>query len=128
MPASVRIIHGRDGVPAAPDGTLDRTASERLLAEVATASRDLADFDVILDCRRVETTMTIADLWYLAEHLARLREFRRHKIAVLPPAEDFDRADFFALVAQNRSMRVRAFTSFEEAIDWLAEGRTTPTH
>ena len=125
MPTNVRIIHGRDCVRAAPDGTLDRAASERLLAEVADASRDLTDFDVILDMRRAEATMTVTDLWYLANDLARLREFHRHKIAILPPAEDFDRADFFALVAKNRAAWVRAFPSFEEAIDWLAEGRAT---
>ena len=128
MPTDVRIIHGRDCPRAAPDGTLDRAASERLLAGLAAASRDLAKFDVILDCRRAETTMTIADLWYLAQYLARLREFHRRKITVLPPAADFDRADFFALATKNRSMGVRAFASFEEAIDWLAEGRTAPTH
>jgi hypothetical protein len=127
MATNVRIIHARDCVRATPDGTLDRATSERLLAEVAAAARGLTDFEVILDTRRAQATLTITDLWYLAEHLVGLPEIRGRKIAVLPPAEGFDRASFFALTAQNRGLRVRAFASFEEAIDWLAEDRTEPS-
>jgi hypothetical protein len=111
-------------VRATPDGTLDRAAGERGLAEVAAAARGLTDFEVILDTRRARATLTVADVSYLAVYLAGLPEMRGRKIAVLPPAEDFDRAAFFALVAGNRGAQIRAFASFEDAIDWLAEGRT----
>jgi hypothetical protein len=121
---NVRIIQARDCVRATPDGTLDRAAGERGLAEVAAASRGLTNFEVLLDLRRAQVTLTIADAWSLAYHLVGLPEMRRHKIAVVPPADDFDRAAFFALVAGNRGLWVRAFASFEEAIDWLAEDRT----
>jgi hypothetical protein len=67
--------------------------------------------------------MTVADLWYLTGYLVGLPEMWERKIAVLPPAEEFDRAAFFALAAENRGGRVRAFASLEEAIGWLAEGR-----
>jgi hypothetical protein len=36
--------------------------------------------------------------------------------------EQFDYAGFFALCAQNRGFQVSAFTSFEDAIEWLIEG------
>jgi hypothetical protein len=124
MATNVRIIHSRDYVRATPDGSLDRATSERLLAEVVTASHVLTDFDVILDMRRSQVTMTIADLWDLANYLTTLPEMRMHRIAVLPPEADFDRARFFALYAESRGMWVRAFASFEAAVDWFAQGRT----
>ena len=124
MATNVVIVHPRDYVRATPDGTLDRATSERLLSEVAAAARGLAEFDVVLDTRGAQATMTITDLWDLASYLVRLPEMWERKIAVVPPAEEFDRAAFFALAAENRGGRVRAFATFEEAFDWLAEGRT----
>lgn len=124
MATSVVIVHPRDYVRATPDGTLDRAASERPLVDVATASRGLADFDVILDLRHAHAMVTVTDLWYLAQYLAGLPELRTRRVAIVAPAERFDLASFFALAAQNRGLRVRAFASFEEAIDWLAEDRT----
>jgi hypothetical protein len=52
MTTNVVIVHPRDYVRATPDGTLDRTTSERLLSEVAAAVRGLSEFDVVLDTRR----------------------------------------------------------------------------
>ena len=125
MPTNVRIIHARDCVRATPEGGVDRAAGQRLLEELVAASRGLAAFDVLLDMRRVQPTLTTADLWFLADHLAGLPELRWRRIAVLPPDGGFDRAAFFAIVASTRGVRIRAFASFEEAIDWLAEGRTS---
>jgi hypothetical protein len=68
--------------------------------------------------------MTIGELWDLASYLIRLPELWGRKIAILPPADEFDRAAFFALAAENRGGWVRAFPAFEESFDWLAEGRT----
>jgi hypothetical protein len=37
--------------------------------------------------------------------------------------EKFDRARFFALCAENKGFNVEAFTSYEEAMDWLLEAK-----
>ena len=66
--------------------------------------------------------MTTTDLWYLAQHLAGLGGLWGHRVALVAPPDQFDGS--FALFAQNRGVPVRACASFEEAIDWLAEGRT----
>ncbi len=124
MATNVRIIHGRDCVRAAPDGALDLATSERLLAEVSTASRGLTAFDVILDVRNAQMTMTVADVWNLASYLTTLPEMRMRKIAVLPTESDFDHAAFFGRFAETRGMWVRAFASFEAEVDWFAQGRT----
>jgi hypothetical protein len=38
---------------------------------------------------------------------------------VLCPLEKFDNARFFALCAENRGVNVHAFTSYEDAMEWL---------
>lgn len=63
--------------------------------------------------------MSVIDLWYLAAELSNLHKAFSRKTAVLCPLEQFDHAGFFALCAQNRGLQVRAFTSFEDAIEWL---------
>ena len=40
--------------------------------------------------------------------------------AVLCPMERFDRARFFALLADSKGFDVEAFTSYEEAMSWLS--------
>jgi hypothetical protein len=40
---------------------------------------------------------------------------------VLCPLERFDHSRFFALCAENRGFDVRAFVSYEDAMEWLIE-------
>jgi hypothetical protein len=48
-----------------------------------------------------------------------LRIAARRHTAVLTSKERFDDAEFFAISAGGMGRRVQAFTSFEEAFDWL---------
>jgi hypothetical protein len=119
MTTDIRIIHAHDFIKATADGQLDLEKSKQLLVEVATASASLVDYEVLLDTRNTESVMSITDLWYLAAELSNLAKPFYGKTAVLCPVENFDYAGFFALCAANRGFRVKAFTSFEEAIEWL---------
>jgi hypothetical protein len=42
---------------------------------------------------------------------------------VLCPIERFDRARFFSLLAESKGFDVEAFTSYEEALEWLSGER-----
>ncbi len=119
MPTNVKIIHASEFIKATAEGKLDFEESKRALQEIASAAGPLADCEIILDTRKAEVVMSPSDLWYLAAELDKLRkDLHGRKIAVLCPLEDFDHAEFFELCAQNRGFSVRAFTSFEDAIDW----------
>ena len=120
MATDIRIVHARDFIKATPGGQLDFEESRRVLVEVASASTQLGDFDVLLDTREARVQLSDADLWHLAAELSRLRQPFARRTAVLCPVENFDSAGFFALCAQNRGLRVEAFASFEDAIDWLS--------
>jgi len=121
MPTDIRIIHAHDFIKATPEGHLDLEQSKRLLVELTSAS--LNDYDIIIDTRKAQSEMSILDLWDLAAELDNLRKDSSRKTAIVCPFERFDHAGFFARHAQNRGFRVREFTSFEDAINWLLRNK-----
>ncbi|MGO8942355.1 MAG: hypothetical protein ACLQJ7_01595 [Syntrophobacteraceae bacterium] len=125
MATNIRIVHAHDFIRAAPEGDLDLEESQKLLNEIASATAGLVDYEIIVDTRKVQVEMSPTDLWYLAAELCKFREtFFRKKTAVLCPLEEFDQAEFFELCAKNRGFQVKAFTSFEDAIEWLVANGT----
>jgi hypothetical protein len=119
MATQITVVHSQDVIRAAPDGKLDYAKAEALIAEIASASAGLADHRIFVDTRHVESVLSVGDLWYLASELSKGGKTYLKKTAVLCPLEAFDSAGFFAICAQNRGYPVEAFTSFEEAVEWL---------
>ena len=126
MPANIRIIHAQEFIKANPEGQLNLDESMKMLIEIASASAPLVDYDIILDTRKTQSRMSETDLWFLASELNNYfsKTFSRtQKTAVLCPLQQSDNAKFFALCAKNRGFKVKAFTSFEEAYEWLIADR-----
>ena len=124
MPSNIRIIHAHEFIKATPEGYLDLEESKKVLMEIASASALLGDCGVILDTRKAHAKMSAINLWYLAAELSNLRKTFCRKTAVLCPLERFEYASFFALCAKNRGLQVQAFTSIEDAIEWLIANGT----
>jgi len=124
MPTTVKVIRTQEFVRARPNGTFDLEASEQMLMDIAKASANMQDVQVLIDVRHARGALTAGDLWYLADRLGRYRHAFSGKTAVLCPTEKFDRARFFALVADGKGFDVQAFTSYEEAMTWLAGEET----
>ncbi len=131
MATNVRIIHAHDFIKATPEGRFDLEMSKKGLAEIASAAVTLTDYEILLDTRKAQIEMSVTDLWYLASgtrslaaELVNARGRFPKKTAVLCPFGDFDHASFFALCAENRGLNIRAFTSFEDAIEWLIANGT----
>ena len=121
MSTNIRIIPAHDFIKAVPEGQLDFEESKKSLAEIASISAPAFDYEIILDTRKAQVKLSIADLWYLAAELSKLGKPFSRKTAVVCPPEGFDHAGFLALCAQNRGVQVKAFTSFDDAIEWLFE-------
>lgn len=119
MPTDIRVIKAKDFVRATPEGKLDFETSKKALIEIASATAHLVDYEILLDTRKAQVQMSVTDLWYLAAELSNLRKPFSRKTAVLCPVERFDDAAFFALCSENRGFRIKAFTSFEDAMNWL---------
>ena len=121
MPTNVKVIQAKDFVRATPQGHADIEKAERLLKDIATAGAGIDDFNVLVDTRRSSGGLTANELWSLAHKLAQYRHAFGRKTAILCPAERFDHSRFFALCAENRGFDMRAFVSYEEAMEWLIE-------
>jgi hypothetical protein len=124
MPTNIKIIHAHEFIKATPEGHIDLEKSKKLLIEMATVSAPLFDYEIILDTRKAQSEMSITDLWNLCGEMSNLRKVFSRKTAILCPLQRFDYAGFLALCAQNRGLQVWAFTSFEDAIEWLIENGT----
>jgi len=120
MPTDIKIISAYDFVRATASGEFDFEMSKKALIEVASATAHLVNYRILLDTRKTQMQIAAGDLWHLARELSNLGKAFCQKTAVLCPTERFDDAAFFALCGQNRGFRIQAFTSFEDAIDWLS--------
>jgi len=120
MPTNVKVIQSHEFVRARPGGVLNIEASEALLLEIAKAAEGLDKAEILIDTRRADGQLGAADLWFLADRLGKHRHAFSGKTAVLCPMEKFDRARFFALLADSKGFDVEAFTSYEEAMAWLS--------
>ncbi|MGA2158627.1 MAG: hypothetical protein WB588_01785 [Dehalococcoidia bacterium] len=123
MATDIRIIHAYDFIKATPEGKLDFEKSKKLLLEIASATGPVVDYDIILDTRKAQVEMSVAELWHLAVEISNFPKVFSRRTAVLCPIEPFDDAEFFALCARNRGFQIKAFTSFEDTIEWLTENR-----
>ena len=119
MPTRIQVIRANDFVRARPEGHLDLEGSGRVLDGIMDAVADLPTCSVVLDTRKAQVNVSAFDLWFLAQRLAEHRNGCVPKMAVLCPQERFDRARFFALCAVAHGFRVRPFTSYEDAMEWL---------
>lgn len=119
MSANVRVIQARDFIRARPDGEAELEAAEALVHSIAQAGEGLEEFEILVDTREVAGRLSATDLWTLAERLLRYRKTFTHRTAILCPIERFDHARFLALCADNHGLNIHAFTSYEQAMEWL---------
>ena len=119
MSTNVKVIQAREFIRARPDGRAYLDRAEQLLAEIAQAGDGLDDFAILVDTRQVSGQLSATELWRLAETLVKFRHTFAKRTAVLCPMEKFDHTRFFALCAENHGFKIRAFISYEEAMEWL---------
>lgn len=121
MPTNVKVIPARDFIRARPDGHAYLDKAEQLLADIAKAGDGLDDYAILVDTREVSGALSATELWTLAEKLVKFRRTFARRTAVLCPLDKFDRTRFFGLCAENHGFNIRAFTSYEDAMEWLIE-------
>jgi hypothetical protein len=119
MPTQVKIIRASEFLIVTPEGRIDFDTSKRLLFSITSASTTLATHEVLLDLRSARSGLSATDVWRLAAEFSRRPASHSGKIAILCRLSGEGQAAFFALCAQNQGLLVRAFTSFEEAVEWL---------
>ena len=119
MPYHVTIIHAHEFIQATAEGMLDYEGTRRQLLQLASIAGSYPDSGVLIDTRKAHSTLSVTNLWYLVAEFRQQLSAMGRKIAVLCPGDRFDQVKFLELCSQNRGLNVLAFTSFEEAVDWL---------
>ena len=120
MPYNLKIVPSREFIRTNANGEFDLEGTKELFLSVFSKMRDADVSEVVLDVREAYSKMTAFDLYQLLPILDRVGCKGSWKIAIVyRPKDDFDRAKFFELCAQNRGYQVGAFQVFEEAIAWL---------
>ena len=122
MNLNIQLVRQSDYIKTTPTGELDMASTKQLLLTLAAASSSREERPMLIDIRKTSSILKKADVFELASTLIEYGKTFRRKTAILARDDDsFDRANFFELVARNRGYNVNAFTSFEEAIVWLAD-------
>lgn len=127
MTINLKIICVNDFLKVTPQGTLDFESAKQAMVEASLVPGVFVNYDLLIDTRGTESTLSVTDIWYLAKELATIvlentKGFKA-RIPVLCPIKDFDNAKFFELCSQNRGLNVCAFISFEDVFDWLNQSR-----
>jgi len=102
-----------------PDGDLDFNKTREMLIEAVTSEEMAYQLDILVDFRHTTGNLSTTDIWYLAEELSKHDNAYREKIAILVNPDRFDKAKFFELCSLNRGIEAGAFSTYEEAIDWI---------
>ena len=126
MPVNVKIIHTKDFIKTTATGVLDFEASKQSILDIASQITQPGEYDVLMDNRAAEATLSTTDLYELGQSLAEHPALHQSKMGILVPERAMEQAAFFENVAANRGVRIKAFTNFEEAITWLVLPRETP--
>jgi len=117
----IQIIKAGDFIKSTPTGNLDLVASKEGLALIAKSAEHLHDYTILIDLREVTSSLTESDLFDLGAHLEQYGNTFNRKTAILIRLDgNILDVNFFKKVAQTWGFRVSGFTSFEEAIHWLA--------
>lgn len=120
--AITQITHVPGIVEVALDGEFGFQTSRKALGDIVSTAVRLFDCEILLDARKADVRMSVADLWFLAAEFSKHRDAFMRKTAVLCPAEGYEHAAFWELCSQNQGLRIRAFTTIQDAKTWLWEG------
>jgi hypothetical protein len=104
------------------DAPIDLAAAHALLAQVVKESRERGIYRVMIDARGNPTGLSVADIYDLVGNFQRYGLTADHRVALLrvqPVA--LERARYLETLADARGFKVRAFSNFEEALDFLNE-------
>jgi len=120
VPINVKIVPAKEFIRTQADGEFDLEGTKELFLAVFSKMKEANVSEVVIDLREASTKMTASDINELLSVLNHVGSWSTWKIAIVyRPKNDWDRAKFFELGAQNKGYRVKAFQDFEEALAWL---------
>jgi hypothetical protein len=116
---NLHVIRTADFVKLDAHGNPDLPESRRALERLAKACIDRGTNAALLDVREVYSTLKLVDVYSLVSAFHTMGFRREHRLAILHRYSASERAEFFAMCASERGWHVRAFDTYEEALEWF---------
>ena len=120
MPYDLHVVRTQDFLRCNSEGAFDYAATKAGMTAIAQAALARGVQSVLLDVRDAQSSLKMVDMYELARTFEETGFTQTHRLAILHRYRAGERAEFFALCAQQRGWNVQAFESFEEAFAWLA--------
>jgi len=120
MPYRLHVVKTTDFVRFDGRGNPDMIESRRALEKLAKACLDSGADCALLDVRDVNSSLALADLYTLISAFNAMGFRKQHRLALLHRYNSTEKAEFFAMCANERGWNVRAFDNYEEAMEWFA--------
>ena len=120
MATNIKIIRSVDYLDISDDGVIDFGESRKHLAKIVSAESNAADYDILLDFRRTQWILSTDEIFYFVEVFLDDPETFQDKVGLLLlPGVNFDSEHFKELCAQKKTMEIRTFSNYEDAIQWF---------
>ena len=120
MPYDLHIVRTQDFLRCTGEGMIDLETSKKGLAALAKACMAKGVRCVLLDVRDAQASLRLADMYELAKTFHETGFQQEDRLAILHRYRGGERAEFFALCANERGWNVRAFESYEDAMAWFS--------
>jgi hypothetical protein len=115
-----KTLDGKKFVKARATGEFDLEESKQALSLLLQDPGFSKQCDILIDLREAECDLTMADIFEIVQYLVEHRQAFLGKLAVLVSGtSEFDKARFMELCAENRGIKVHAFTDPADAEAWL---------
>jgi hypothetical protein len=120
MSVQLEIIRAAEFIRFGPKGEFDLVASCAALHGLAEACKRRGMNRALLDGRNARAELSPNELAALVNAFVEIGFTRDLHLAILHPAERYQRARLFAFISRIKGWNVRAFGDFEQAMYWLS--------
>ncbi len=120
MPYDLHVVRTQDFLRCNSEGVFDYSGTKIGLKAIAQACIARGVKCVLLDVRDAQSTLKMTDMYQLAHTFQETGFTQDHRLAILHRYRAGERAEFFALCAQERGWNIAAFESYEEAVNWFS--------
>ncbi len=123
MAIKIKIIRSIDYLSVSDDGAIEFEESYKKLATLAEPKRPPADYEILLDFRRTQWILSTEEIYSFIQAIILVPDSFRDKLAFLVlPGVGFDRTLFQELGSDIKGIDVKAFSNYEDAIQWFYNG------
>jgi hypothetical protein len=127
MPWELQYVAGKETLVVAPTGCLSDEDARELTGQAIALLQETHATRVLGDCRGLESSPSVAALYWLVQDYANCGVPRQTRIALVhsQAPEAVELAQFYETLCFNRRFQARVFHSKHAAEVWLGSPQTT---